>query len=84
MNSKPRPNYLRPPDRTDRAVERQLAQWQALSESAGLEAAKAQVTEQLIAAVFWFDATYGPRQAYKLFQNVADQLVDGELEDAAA
>lgn len=79
--------YLMPahPDRTDRAVQRQLAQWHTLAEREGLAATKAQVVDQLFACLFWFDTVYGARAAYKLFQTVADGLVDDELpRDATA
>jgi hypothetical protein len=69
----------RPADCTDRAVQRQLGAWKTLAERDGMPAARAQATEALIAAAFWFDLTCGRRQAYTLFQQIADQLVEGEL-----
>jgi hypothetical protein len=36
----------------------------------------------LIAVSLWLDQAYGPRAAYGLFQQVADDLVPPELHDA--
>jgi hypothetical protein len=80
MSWKP-PSYRMPlrPDRTDYAAQAQLAKWNALAQQRGLDAVKAEVVDQLYACTYWLDEVYGPRAAYTLFQNVADQLVDAEL-----
>jgi hypothetical protein len=70
-----------------RQFNRELADWQKLSNHAGADVARAKVIEQLVAVVFWLDSTNGPRQASRLFQTIADQLIEDEgagAEGAAA
>jgi hypothetical protein len=60
----------------DDLIEHQVEHFKAVAACQGLQAAKAEFVNRLIGEVFWFEAAFGTRQTYELFQLVADQLVE--------
>jgi hypothetical protein len=81
MKRKPMQNS---PSRLDRLMQREMDSVDNLIKREGLAAAKDQVLAQLMAGVYFINKNYGSREAYTLFQQLADQMAAPVLQKDAA